>query len=319
MDEELIFRDEDSLEVQEQQEKWKILIVDDEIEVHKITQLALRTFAFDEKPLTFLNAYSAKEAIEVFKNEDDIALILLDVVMESDDAGLQVVKNIRQVLKNPYVRIVLRTGQPGQAPEEHVIRDYDINDYKEKTELTARKLYSLLYSTLRSYRDIMALKESRDGLRTIIDSLSEIYELKSLKRFASAVLVQLTAILNINKSALYCSSTFASKSPHSDLTILAATSEYKHLLETKSIHEAPAALKNILELALQKEENIHQDNQHVWYMQSKHNNANLLVLEGRHNLSDVDRELIDIFVMNVAVAYQNLECIEIDKSKCILD
>lgn len=121
---------------------WKMLIVDDEKDVHTITQTVLSNFCFQGKSIKFYNAYSAKETIEIMRQEDDMALVLLDVVMEEDDSGLKVAKAIREDIGNQIVRIVLRTGQPGSAPEEDVIVGYDINDYKEKTELTSKKLFT---------------------------------------------------------------------------------------------------------------------------------------------------------------------------------
>jgi CheY-like chemotaxis protein len=109
---------------------WKILIVDDDENVHQITELALEGFSFAERGLQFFNAYSGEEAKKIIAKHDDIALMLLDVVMETDHAGLDVVKYVRDDLKNTSTRIVLRTGQPGEAPERSVITMYDINDYK---------------------------------------------------------------------------------------------------------------------------------------------------------------------------------------------
>src|SRR5438045_6147767 len=117
---------------------WKVLIVDDEPEVHNVTRLVLSNFRFEERPLKFLSAYSGREAVELLAAQPDVAVMLLDVVMESDQAGLDVVKRVRSELANPFVRIVLRTGQPGQAPEHHVIANYDINDYKDQTEHTSQ-------------------------------------------------------------------------------------------------------------------------------------------------------------------------------------
>ena len=132
---------------------WKIMIVDDDQEVHTITKMVLSDFTFDNKGVEFVSVYSQKEAIEYMSNNRDVALIFLDVVMEEGDSGLKVAKFIREELNNYLVRIVLRTGEPGQAPEEQVIYEYDINDYKEKTELTARKLFTTTITSIRSYRD----------------------------------------------------------------------------------------------------------------------------------------------------------------------
>ena len=133
---------------------WNIMIVDDEKEIHNVTKLALNQFTFESRGINFISAYSGKEAKQLFQAHKDIALILLDVVMETDNAGLQVAKYIREELANQQTRIVLRTGQPGLAPEEKVIVEYDINDYKEKTELTRQKLFTTVVSSLRSYRQI---------------------------------------------------------------------------------------------------------------------------------------------------------------------
>lgn len=137
---------------------WKVLIVDDEEEMHHVTKLVLSTFVFMYRKIEFFNAYSAEEARVILENEEDIALILLDVVMKEDDSGLKLVHYIRNELKNDTVRIILRTGQPGHAPENKVIIDYDINDYKEKTELSAQKLITTVVSSLRSYHHIMQIQ-----------------------------------------------------------------------------------------------------------------------------------------------------------------
>ena len=74
--------------------------------------------------------------------QHDIAVALVDVVMESYDAGLKLVEHIRHRVGNSLIRIVIRTGQPGVAPERYVIDNYDIDDYKDKTELTAGGPYT---------------------------------------------------------------------------------------------------------------------------------------------------------------------------------
>ena len=96
--------------------------------------------------------------------------------MEADHAGLEVVKFVRDELQNKMVRIVLRTGQPGQAPEDDVVTNYDINDYKDKTELTSQKLRTLLRASLRSYRDIRTLESNRQGLEKVIEASKGIFE-----------------------------------------------------------------------------------------------------------------------------------------------
>ncbi|MDP2715768.1 PP2C family protein-serine/threonine phosphatase [Rheinheimera sp.] len=148
----------------EPQASWTVLIVDDDVEIHQITKLALRDFNFQQHKLNFISAYSAAEARDILAAQHDIALILLDVVMETDDAGLTLVRYIRETLHNDLVRIILRTGQPGQAPEQRVVQDYDINDYRAKTELTVQRLNTSVVSALRSYVAIEQLAQLNASL-----------------------------------------------------------------------------------------------------------------------------------------------------------
>lgn len=172
-DEDLLFDEDEPEEIEESADSWKIMIVDDDIKVHLVTKLSLKNFRFDNKPLSFVSAYSGQEAKQLIQEHPYLALILLDVVMETNSAGLMVAKHIREVLQNDQVRIILRTGQPGQAPEESVILAYDINDYKTKTELTQQKLFTTIMSALRSYRDITTIKASRAELQLLYANLAK--------------------------------------------------------------------------------------------------------------------------------------------------
>jgi len=154
-------------------EFWKVMVVDDEVEVHHVTQFALQKFTYEGKRLAFISAYSAAEAERLMQEHPDIAVILLDVVMERADSGLQLIRYIRETLGNKLVRIVLRTGQPGEAPEEAIIRDYDINDYKTKTELTRQKLYTTIIISLRTFCTLTTLQSNQEELQKLYLSLSD--------------------------------------------------------------------------------------------------------------------------------------------------
>lgn len=150
---------------------WKILVVDDDVQVHRVIRLALDNFKFENKSLNIISAYSSQGAKPILDQHPDIVLILLDVVMESHDAGLQVVKYIREELRNQAVRLVLLTGQPGEAPEAVVIQNYDINDYKTKADFTQQKLLTTLITGIRSYCAILVLEENRQALASLNSQL----------------------------------------------------------------------------------------------------------------------------------------------------
>ncbi|WDP93095.1 MAG: hypothetical protein HUN04_26615 [Desulfobacter sp.] len=166
-DDTLLFADEAGTEetLPDPQKNFKLLIVDDENEIHVMTKLVLDDYRYMGHGLEFISAYSGKEAKEILETDDTIACCLLDVVMETKDAGLEVARFIREEINNSKIRIVLRTGQPGKAPEKEIILNYDINDYKEKTELTTQKLFTTITTALRSYSHLVELEEKNKEIQ----------------------------------------------------------------------------------------------------------------------------------------------------------
>ena len=179
-DDEILFADEDG-GAGDGNPPWPILVVDDEDDVHSMTALLLADVEFQERRLDLIGCRSAAEARAVLRHRRDIAVILLDVVMEEEDAGLKLVRWIRGELGNPDVRIILRTGQPGQAPQRDVIVGCDINDYKPKADLSAEGLFTAVIAALRAYDHIRSietrvaertheLRQSREQMRAILES-----------------------------------------------------------------------------------------------------------------------------------------------------
>ena len=183
---------------------WQILIVDDDHEVHAITRVVLGEMTFEERPVRFLSAYTARQARSLLAENPGIAAILLDVVMETDDAGLKLVRHIREEMGNRQVRIILRTGQPGQAPERQVIAAYDINDYKAKSELTAQKLYTAAVAALRSYQHIATIERGRQGLERVMEAAVHLAGLRSRSQFLAGLVGRASALVTDATTALLC-------------------------------------------------------------------------------------------------------------------
>lgn len=171
-----------------EQSAWKVLIVDDEDEVHKLTRMVLEDYIFRDKKLSFFSAYTGNEALELLKSEDDFAIIMLDVVMETDTAGLEVVKYIRDVLKNDIIQIILRTGHT-QAPPQEIISEYEINSYNSKVELTASKLFTVVTASLRAFDMASSLKRINNNLKTeLFNSKDAENEIQRLNQFQENVI-----------------------------------------------------------------------------------------------------------------------------------
>lgn len=304
---------------------WKVLIVDDEPEVHAVTKLALSDFSFQDKSLDFISAYSGKEAIELVKTHNDIAIVLLDVVMETDDAGLKVADFIRHDIGNDSMRIILRTGQPGQAPERQVIVNYDINDYKSKTELTAQKLFTVMMAGLRSYRDIMSLQTSQIGLKKIIAASGDIFSVQSMEQFIDGVMMQLTSILGSGEEqALYATNSLMvncrAQQVEKELHVVAGHGRFSESVG-RSVNELTDLindeLRSAFDEAITTKSIVYRGNYLVAYCHSRYSTNSLLFVSGiPTQLASNKRDLVELFAQNVQVAYENIQLkIELEASQ----
>ncbi len=285
--------------------RWKILIVDDEPEIHKVTKTVLKNIEFESKKLEFFSAYNAHEAIDILKNNYDIAIVFLDVVMESDDAGLKVAKQIRNELHNKNIRIILRTGQPGLAPEHEIILNYDINDYKSKTELTSDKLFTTVIAALRAYKDLIIIDKNRIGLEKIIDASKSIFKLSSLNTFVEGVLTQLISILNLSDDVnnIRKSDAFFAQLNNSKFELIATTGKFKMDDNYKII--TPKAIE-YLDMAFIQKSSFFKDDVYVGYFEATNNSMVFLYIEGCKDLNDYDKKFLRIFSHNISIAYENI-------------
>ncbi|MCB1640396.1 MAG: DUF3369 domain-containing protein, partial [Xanthomonadales bacterium] len=254
----------------------------------------------------FLHAYSADEARRLLREVDDIAVALLDVVMESDQAGLDLVHFIREELGNHFVRIVLRTGQPGQAPEHEVIAEYDINDYKDKTELTAQKLRTTVYATLRAYRDIMFIERNKQGLERVIEASAHIFSYQQSHEFASAVLNQLGNLVGLERGALYCKVQNPGEQTPEHFVVAAATGDYSRYVDNHADEKLPRRIVSSLKQAYEHKQNLFQDDHYVLHFTDSRQTESLLYVGETWRLSDLDYRLVELFCTNVSIAFENL-------------
>jgi response regulator RpfG family c-di-GMP phosphodiesterase len=285
---------------------WKVLLVDDEPDVHDITTLTLNRFRLDGRALHFLHAYSGAGAKDILARESDIALVFLDVVMEQDDSGLEVARWLREDLHNQFTRIVLRTGQPGQAPEERVIVNYDINDYKEKTELDRTKLFTTTFAALRAYRDIMQVEQARrvqlsyrEGLERVIAASAHIFEQRNLKDFASGLLQQVVALLRLEQSVLL---------RLAGASMITGASEYEVLAQIGDIGPdlfGAELMAQLDEARSNRISRLHGDT-YVGYFPNRSGKASLLVLKGVTEIAEIDAQLLEVFCSGVAIAFDNI-------------
>ena len=284
---------------------WQVLVVDDDESIHQITSLVLNNFEFEQRPLQLLHAKSAREAQQLIEQHPDIALAIIDVVMETQHAGLELVKTIRQHIKNQRMRLILRTGQPGEAPEEHVIRDYDINDYKNKTEVTAIKLKTMLYAGLRSYRDICFIEQHRAGLEKIIGCTTSFLRCSTLREFASLILGQVAFLLGLEREQIYCCA--AINNAQQDqlmLDVIASSNPIKG-------GTLPDDIVAKMQQVQRDKQSYYADDCFIGYFSTQNGSENFLYVSKGSKLEQTDHQLLSYFSHNIAIAYENIRLREL--------
>ncbi|WP_444996803.1 HD domain-containing phosphohydrolase [Aliikangiella sp. IMCC44359] len=314
MNDELIFADEPIAPQPHKSQlldKYKILIVDDEPEVHAVTELSLSGFKFKNKELDFINAYSANDAKQLLQKHKDIAVILLDVVMETEHAGLDLVSHIRQEMNYSAVRIILRTGQPGQAPEREVIENFDINDYKCKTELTSQKLFTLMHASLRSYSDIVSLEQSKKGLRKVIDASRGIFNKHAFDSFISGAITQVAYLLDLDDAFIMSDETHIFRIEGEKFDKFFFVDQLGQI-SSIALSDLSQDVQKSVTLAIEKKTNIFTENSVLVYCENRYY-ITIFYFRPSRRLSSVDEELLNIFTENIVVALENIRLQEIIK------
>ena len=297
---------------------WRIIIADDEKEIHTVTRMVFDGISFKDRPIEFISTYSGEETKTVLKQNQDIALVLLDVVMEKEHSGLEVVEYIRNVLNNRFIRIILRTGQPGKAPERTVITEYDINDYKEKTEITAQKLFTTVIAALRSYDDLKLIEHNQKGLEQIIDYSTNLFELQTLKQFSENILNEFISLQEFEElDEIHDLSGFVTVKRKGYHTILAALGDFTSYINKDLREISGSSIVNRINIAITEKRGQFFENAYVGYFCTKDGTETLLYIQGKIHKNEWNQNLLEVFSTHVNVAidnfYLNREIIDTQK------
>ena len=295
-----------------QRDSYTVVIADDDHEVHTITKMILKSFVFEGKGLSFIDTYSGQKTMEVLAKHPNTAVLLLDVVMEENQAGLLVVEHLRNFLKNTRTRIVLRTGQPGEAPEDSVIRDYDINDYRLKTDMTVQRLNTSMYTALRSYRDIVRLENTRRGLERMIEASSDMFKHDNMSDFLTSILRQISSFHQDEPEMVYLRENeedgpggFIASDDHKDFVIVAAKGRFEGFVG-RHISEIPELAAIYACMSGDRDESIGVlpvENGFLLRQSSNKSIRNFIFIEGGQDVLKLD--LIGLFLTNYSIALDN--------------
>ena len=281
---------------------WRILLVDDDEDVHIATRYALKNVEILGRPLGFVHAHSAAEARVLLQKDGDIAVALVDVVMETKDAGLLLVKYIREEAGLLDTRIILRTGQPGYAPENNVIRDYDINDYKTKSELTSSKLYATITAALRSYSQICTINANRRGLALIVRASAELMMVMDIRDFASSVIVHVAALLDLPPNGVIC---FSRAEDNCSFQVAAAAGRFAQYRGQALDALGDPDVGSMIERTAGHKHNEFMAGGATLFVASSLGRDMVVFIENPALLEENERQLVEVFCTNISVCLDN--------------
>lgn len=294
---------------------WKVAIIDDDAAVHDGTRFALQNFRLNGRGLSFLSAASAATGRELLRGHPDVAVILLDVVMESDEAGLELVDFVRRELANETVRIILRTGQPGHAPEERVVVDYDINDYKAKTELTAEKLFTTMTAALRSYEQLRRQTRMREGLETIVGASAALHRARTLAQMGDAAVNEIARLVGTAPSGLV----LADVEVTGEIAVVARRGRYGAIGGAGDLAGAFPALAGAVERVLVSRGTAFLEDACAASVPTS-NRTVVVAFDLPESLGEADRALVEVFLARLASALDNVTLYEaLEEANAVLE
>jgi EAL domain-containing protein (putative c-di-GMP-specific phosphodiesterase class I)/GGDEF domain-containing protein len=296
------------------QKDWVVLSVEDNQPYQDVLESAIQEVAFEGRKIELLRASSAASAATILSKRQDISLILLDIVMESDDAGFYLIDTIRNVIGDELVRIVVLTGQPGVKPHDKAINEYNISEYWNKTDLSADKLKSVVVSNLRTWQISQELKIARRGLQMIVDASRSLTARQDTSEFAHTVLEEIARVINVpNTGGIVCIVKTGIESLQL-APIVAASSHFRELIDARlenvfSIFDddrKQRVEKAIFEAWQTQQHIFENDFTLLFFDTSEHDEKKYLMLvDSPHALDSNQLNLLQAFAENISSGFVN--------------
>lgn len=287
----------------------KILTVEDDINYQNALINSFKALTLDDGiQLDILTAHSVTEAALVLARNSDIALVFIDVVMEDDDSGLRLVDTIRNVIGNREMRIVLLTGQPSFAPERKVMESLDIDEYWNKSDITIEKLHSIVNSNLRTYNYIVQISAAKHGLQLVLDAARSINSKHDIESFSSAVLDEITNILNISEGGgVLCSG----NTQHFEVApkVITTSGCFRGLegqfLTAKSLDDE---IYQAVKKSIHTKTHVFSPHHTVFYFETPNfdNNHYITIVKSDNPISQQNIYLLQVFSENVSTGFSNI-------------
>lgn len=297
---------------------WRILIAGDEEGVRETIKYALCDVEVCGRKIEFHDAYNSEMTLRLLESIPDVAVLLLDIVMEKANVGLDLISVIRNDLKMSDVRIVLRGDESNKIPSMDIIRDYDINDCQFKHELTQEKLFILMTSSIRAYKQICTIQNSKRGLDLILRASSELIARERLNDFSYGIIVHMASLLRVPKNGVVCvrrETGFTGEY----LLIIAASGDYYPLLGKSLSDMSQILVQGMLKESLDKRCSIFHEKGVAFYLGSRTGGGMSGFVVTDRRISDVDQYLLKIFCGNISLCADSVRFLELLRHAAFTD
>ena len=281
---------------------WRVLAVDDDPDFQRSMAFALSGMCVLGRKIELLQAGSHAEAAQILAREQDIAVMLLDVVMETDDAGLRLARAVREVLGNAELRIVLVTGQPGFAPVREVMEHYDINDYWSKSDLGIERLHTLLTANARAWMQVHTIARARRGLQMIVEASNVLVGARNLNDFSARTIAEIASVLGVAPEGVVCV-----RRTRNEVCIIGAAGRYAGTVGKSIDSIATARVHEAISTCLREQRTLIRADCMVLYFPSSLAGSEYVAwVEIENELDATEQELLRVFAMNIGGGLHNV-------------
>ena len=294
---------------------WRVLAVDDDPKFQRSLAFALANMELMGRSIELVQAYSMAEAAALLGQDPHFAVVLVDVVMETEDAGLRLIKAVREILGVSETRFILLTGQPGMAPAESVMQDYDLSDYVLKSDLATRGIRNILTAAVRNYHQLKTISAARRGLQLIVESSNRLLGIRNLSQIASATLSEIATLINVPDEGLVCVNRaaavgLAEGTEEPEPITITASGRFRPYIN-RALRELPdSEVQTILYQALLEKAFVGApEGQVLFFSKSAAISEFAIYVATGRQLTETEMELLHVFAANVSRGFGNVALI----------
>ncbi len=286
--------------------KWKVLVACADVIETEHHYNPLEAFVYDDQAVQFLTAENADEVVDHIQTKDDIAVLLLNVSGKKNECGHKLLRQIRQGVGNKTIRVILFGDQSGYLQDWNLLRQQDVSDYRDISELTVPQLYTSLTIALQAYEKLISEEANRQALQTIFDVTRELYGVRSVEEFCFTILTQLQVIRKNLEHCFFC----IPDDKAGDLLVTAGKGLYGSYMKQRVVDILPSEMFEKIISVTRAGENSFEDDLTILSIRKDNVLKGAVVLHTDQGLTLLEKRQINLIVANITLGLENADMFE---------